>query len=722
MASLQKKCGFTFIGVLLLLQTVSAQENTTNREAFRLKMEETSDAIIIDGVIEEKVWMEAEVASNFHKVTPVDEGFPKSESEVRMLHDDRNIYIAITCWDSIPGRRPVESLRRDFSFGANDNFIVFIDTYNDQTNGFAFGISAVGAQWEGIQADGGFVSLNWDTKWRSGVKNYDDRWTAEFAIPYRSIRYKDGATEWGINFSRLDLKSGEKSAWAPVPRQFQTANLAFTGTLHWDKPLDKKGIRYAAIPYIFGQTVKSSPDAEAEFTSKIGMDAKITVSTSLNLDLSLNPDFSQVEVDQQQINLDRFELFFPERRQFFLENSDLFASLGSRSNRPFFSRRIGLNNPVLGGARLSGKIGDNSRIGLMNMQTQTSGDIAANNFTVAVFQQGILKRSNISAFFINRQLTDNSFSDRQDASNSVLGFDFNLFSEDNKWTGKLFYHQSLYENAGSDALTLSGNLVYDTPVFTMGVTQSYTGDNYKADVGFVRRTGIMNTNIESQYRFFPSSSKMASHGPGVELDFFRGEDFELRDRQLQLNYSFTWLDRSNLEISLEENFIRLIDDFDPTNTGGEKLIANNSYSWFLSQARFVSNPVDLVNYELGLGYGGYFNGSRLAVETTLSYRFQPFAKISALVSYNDIRLPDPYSSARLLLLGPKFDFTFTDKIFLTAYTQYNSQIDNLNLNIRFQWRFAPVSDFFIVYTQNTFTENFLLKDRGLAVKVSYWLN
>jgi hypothetical protein len=180
-------------------------------------------------------------------------------------------YIGIICYDTLPGKRPAESLRRDFSFGKNDNFIAFIDTYNDQTNGFAFGISAAGAQWEGIQANGGFVSLNWDTKWRSAVTNHPDRWVAEFEIPFRSIRYRDGATEWGINFSRLDLKSAEKSSWAPVPRQFQSANLAFTGTLHWNQPLPKKGIRYSLIPYVFGQVSKDIENQqETVWTPKVG--------------------------------------------------------------------------------------------------------------------------------------------------------------------------------------------------------------------------------------------------------------------------------------------------------------------------------------------------------------------------------------------------------------------------------------------------------------------
>ena len=236
--------------------------------------------------------------------------------------------MAITCFDPTPGKRPVESLRRDFNFGKNDNFLVFIDTFNDQTNGFSFGITPAGAQWDGMQANGGTVNTNWDIKWRSAVKSYDDRWVAEFAIPFRSMRYLGSAQEWGINFSRQDLKTNEKSSWAPMPRQFATATLAYTGSLVWDKPLSSSGTMFSLIPYL---SVKATQDNSAGEKIKLkpaaGIDAKVILSTSMNLDLTVNPDYSQVEVDKQQTNLDRFELFFPEKRQFYLENSDLFANL-----------------------------------------------------------------------------------------------------------------------------------------------------------------------------------------------------------------------------------------------------------------------------------------------------------------------------------------------------------------------------------------------------------
>ena len=710
------------IGFFLISNaTLMAQHISVNREHYQIKMNMSGNPIVLDGILDDPAWQTAQIAKNFHRVLPTDEGHPISDTEVMMAHDDNNLYLAVTCLDSIPGKRPVESLRRDFSFGRNDNFIVFIDTYNDQTNGFAFGISAVGAQWEGIQADGGFVSLNWDTKWSSAVKNYPDRWIAEFSIPFKSIRYKEGATEWGINFSRLDLKTGEKSSWAPVPRQFQTANLAFTGLLRWDKPLPKRGIHYSVIPYLFAQSTKNHQlNKEAELIGKVGLDAKLIVSTSLNLDVTVNPDFSTVDVDQQQINLDRFELFFPERRQFFLENSDLFASLGEEDNRPFFSRRIGLNNPVRAGARLSGKLGSRARIGVMNLQTGTEGDVFGSNFAVGVFQQQIFSRSNVTFFMVNKQVTDEEFLG-EDRYNRVLGLDVNLFSSDSRWTGKIFYHHALYPGRIEDAFTLSGKVVYDTPKLTLSLSQSYIGDDYNAEVGFILRKGVNKIAPQFQYRFFPQASKIANHGPDIDMEIFLDKDFVLLDRNNTISYSMTWLDRSTLTLSLMNSTIRLRNDFSPTGED-ELLPAGSRYQWTRAQAAYQSNPRSLFSYTGIVGYGGHFNGHRFQLSSELAFRVQPYGYIGLISSYNHIQLPDPYGNAEFILLGPKLDITFTDKIFLTTFTQFNNQLDNMNVNIRFQWRYAPGSDFFIVYTQNNYPDGFEIKNQGIAAKILYWFN
>lgn len=718
---------FALLLVVLFIWNTStkSQQNLVNRDSYKLRISKTKSTIEIDGILDDVVWKEAEKTGLFSRILPIDTGYASAQTEVMMCYDDLNVYLAVICHDTLPGKRPIESLRRDFSFGRNDNFIAFIDTYNDQTNGFAFGISSAGAQWDGIQANGGYVSLDWDCKWRSAVQNYPDRWVAEFSIPFRSIRYNEGDTEWGINFSRMDLKMNEKSSWGPVPRQFQSANLAFTGSLVWDEPLPKAGVRLSLIPYVSAKVVQDIEDEnKTTFKPGVGGDAKITFSTSMNLDLTFNPDYSQVEVDRQVTNLDRFELFFPEKRQFFLENSDLFAGLGKEYIRPFFSRRIGLDSPVMVGGRLSGKIGENFRLGLMDLQTGTKDTIPASNYGVIAVQQKIFSRSNIGAFLVNKQVTnipvDSSFSGNK--HNRVAGVDFNLATADNRWTGKAFYHQAFYPNASTDAFAMAGMVSYNTQNLAISYDQAYVGSNYQAEVGFVPRKGYNQISPTLDYKFFPSSERVANHGPGIEAVMFFKPDFSLTDRDIELNYEIVWLNRSSLSAEVENNYVMLQEPFDPTNTGGDSLTAGTDYNWNEVGFMFTSDARKLFNYAISSRYGGYFNGTRFNVSGEINYRVQPYGSLSIVASYNKIDMPQPYNSAELILIGPRLDITFTDKIFFTTFVQYNNQIDNVNINLRFQWRFAPVSDLYIVYTSNSYPEDFYTKNRALVVKLSYWFN
>ena len=718
---------FLFISAILFSgNTVSyAQSKGINRDKYRIHIARTDKAINIDGILDEEPWKTAERTGKFQRVTPTDTGYASAQTEVMLTYDETNFYIGIICYDPTPGKRPVESLRRDYSFMRNDNFMLFLDTYNDQTNGFAFGVSAAGAQTEGLQYDGTRILYSWDIKWRSAVKSYDDRWVIEFSIPFRSIRYFEGDNEWGINFGRLDLKTNEKSSWAPMPRQFPHCSLPFTGTLVWDKPMSKAGLRFSLIPYVTAKATRDNQAGEnAKLNGNAGFDAKMILSTSMNLDFTVNPDYSQVEVDRQQTNLDRFELFFPEKRQFYLENSDLFASLGSETVRPFFSRRIGLNNPVLAGARLSGKLGNNWRIGLMDIQTGEKEDIRASNYLVAALQRSVFSRSNISAFFINKQVmdikSDTSFTGNR--FNRVAGLEYNLASPDNRWTGKAFYHQSFQNSTTIEDAAMAANLTFSSQYLTATLNQSLVGAGYIAETGYVRRRGYYEINPIFQYKFFPNSNTVTYHGPGVKMDMFFTPSLSLTDRETQLSYSVEWTNKSITSIDVKETYIRLQAPYDPTNTGGVQLSADEDFHWKEVGASFISDTRKQFNVMLSSRYGGYYNGSRLTLNGEINYRFQPYGSLALVTTYNNISLPLPYNSAELLLIGPRLDFTFTDKLFFTSFIQYNNQIDNLNLNLRFQWRFAPVSDLFIVYTENSFPADYSIKNRGLVVKLSYWFN
>ena len=704
---------------------LSAQTNGINRGNYQIHIRRTNKPIKLDGVFDEEAWLTAERVGAFHRVTPTDTGYAIAQTEVMVTYDQNNLYIAAFCYDPTPGKRPIQSLRRDFNFSSNDNFMFFIDTYNDLTNGFAFGISEAGVQRDGIESNGDEVAYTWDTKWKSVVKSYDDRWTTEISIPFHSLRYFEGSKIWGINFGRLDLKTNEKSAWAPVPRQSKHNNLAFAGTLIWDEPLQKAGMGFSLIPYVAGKaTVDNQADGQTKWKGNAGFDAKMILSTSLNLDLTVNPDYSQVEEDQQVTNLDRFELFFPERRQFFLENTDLFADLGKNNVRPFFSRRIGLDVPVIGGERLSGQLGDNWRIGVMDMQTGSKANTPSTNFATVVLQRHVFSRSNVVAFLVNKQVTANYIDTLYSgySYNRVAGLEYNLASPNDRWNGKVFYHQAFYPGASFTSATASGSIIYSTQYLRATFDQSWVGADYVAEVGYIRRRGYVETSPGLKYTFYPSNSKILSHGPSADFDIIFNPDLNMTDRQTEFGYSIGWRNRNQLSFRVNEQFVKLNRSFDPTNTGGVKLDSGSDYNWKSAGISFSSDTRRLFYYAVNGGYGGYYNGTRLTVGTSFNYRVQPYGSVSVMANYNDISLPDPYSSARLFLIGPKLDLTLTDKLFITTFAQYNDQIDNLNLNVRFQWRFAPVSDLFIIYTGNSYTGDFTNKNRGLAVKLSYWIN
>ncbi len=678
----------------------------------------------VDGVLDEESWKVADIAKDFFRVLPMDTGYAETKTEVMMTYDEKNIYMAIICWDPLEGDNIIASLRRDFEFGKNDNFLVFIDPFQDKTNGFSFGSSAAGAQWDGLQSDGGNVGLEWDNKWESELVKEDGSHTHEFAIPYKTIRYKKGIDKWGINFSRLDLKQNEKSSWTPVPRQFSTSTLAFAGTLQWDQPPPPAGPNISLIPFVSGRSFKNHESGgETQYEFDGGLDAKIGVTSSLNLDLTVNPDFAQVEVDQQITNLSRFELFFPEKRQFFLENSDLFANFGDRNARPFFSRRIGLESAIVAGARLSGKINKNWRIGIMDMATSRvdSTSFPAQNYLVAALQRQVLKRSNLAFLFVDRSAMDLHPEDTlSNEWNRVVGMDFNLFTENNLWQGKTFLHGSITPDKQDISHALE--IGYRGQNLEVEWEHKYVGEDYVAEVGFVPRTGYTLLNPDIGYAWYPKSTVVNRHGPLMRNDIIFTSGWGFTDYKMTLQYQLLLLNTASYSIEYEENYIKLTQPFDPTNSGKDTLATGSEHQFGNIAATITSDKRNLFTYSLGGSYGGYFSGTRKNFQANISYRFQPFGSISLDMDYNLLTFADESNNSSFFLIGPKFDITFTDKVFLTTWIQFNNQVNNVNVNTRFQWRFAPVSDLFIVYTDNYYSETYRVKNRALVIKLNYWLN
>lgn len=725
---------FYLIGLILLLSLTSfSSENIftknknskvdsvvhKNNEDVILHVKRATGTIKIDGLINEPDWENAEKATDFKLVLPVDTGLAKSPSEVVMTYDNKAFYLGITFFDTVPGKRIVESFRRDFVFGNNDNVLVFFDPFLDQTNGFSFGASACGAKWDGTMSDGSAVNLNWDCKWDSKTVQYKDRWVTEMKIPFRSIRYKSGTDKWYVNFSRLDLKTNEKSSWAPVPRQFPTASLAYTGVLQWDEPLPRSKMMFSVIPYVFGSATRNFEAAgNTRYRKDFGFDAKFGITTSVNLDLTYNPDFSQAEVDQQVTNLDRYELFFPEKRQFFLENSDLFSNYGFGSVTPFFSRRIGLDAPVLAGARLSGKLDNNWRLGLMDMQTEKSSQQLSRNFMVTTVQRRIFSRSSIGIILVNKEVINEPASKDY---NRVAGIDYNLASRNNKWKGKMFYHQSFSPANPGKQFAQGANLSYNSKRLQLSLTEARVGENYNAETGFVRRTGYNQINPGAGFLWIPNK-RVISHGIRYDASYFYNMDYEEIDHDYAVSYQFEFKDKSTLAAGVKDFYTKLDRDFDPTRISDTTLTKGSEYSTNSGYVQYRSDVRRLFNFGTTLSGGGFYNGSIKTVEGILVYRYQPYMNFSFNFSYNDINLPAPFKKSEFWLLGPKLDLTMSEKVFFSTYVQYNEQIENMNINMRLQWRYKPVSDFFIVYTDNYYTGNWNARNRALVLKLSYWFN
>jgi hypothetical protein len=697
---------------------------------YKLNIYKTSSAINIDGIMDEEAWHAADIATNFHMMTPMDTSYANARTEVRMTYDDKNLYLIAICYHLVPGPYVVESLRRDFSFGKNDNFLLFMDPFDDQTNGFSFGANAAGAQWDGLMFDGGNVDLSWDNKWVSQVRNYDDKWIFEAAIPFKTIRFKKDITEWGISFSRLDVKTGEKSSWTPIPRQFPSASLAHTGSLVWDAPPPSTGLNISVIPYLMGGRYKNFGDGTStSYLKEFGGDVKVALTSSLNLDLTVNPDFSQVEVDRQVTNLDRYELFFPEKRQFFLENADLFANFGYRNIRPFFSRRIGLGMPISFGARISGKINKDWRLGAMNVQTDKMEELMmpSQNFSVMAVQRRVFARSNIGAIFINKQSL-NYFPDpiseiQYSRYNRNVGLEYNLASANNIWTGKAIVLKSFNSGNVENDIVHAANLRYNSRKLDVNWRHEYVGENYNAEVGFVPRRGYIRFNPEIRYLFFPKATSVLSHGPIFGSSIYLDKQGTPTDDETYIAYKVSFRNQSMFQTWVSNDYVKLLRPFDPTNYLGDTLARGTKHYWNAWGTEFISKPQSLLTYAFASRYGGYYaNGKRLNLTGEMGYRFQPYVSLAVNASFNKIELPELWGTTTFWLVGPKVDVTMTNSLFFTAYAQYNEQIKNLNLNTRFQWRFRPASDLYIVYTDNYVPETFSVKNRALVVKLTYWWN
>ena len=721
-----------------VLFTICAFSQTTNKS---VSVKFIDNPITLDAELSEDEWKNTKGASGFWQYFPLDSIQAKQQATIKFLFDDDNLYVGIKV-NALANDFIIPSLRRDFSAGGSDNITLLFDTFNDGTNAFIFGTNPYGIKREMLLSGGGSelrgFTMAWDTKWKCKTAIKEDHYIAEMIIPLSAFKYREGETKWRFNSYQFDTQDNERNTWVNIPQNQFIFNLAYMGEMIFEKPLGKSKTPVSIIPYINTITAKDFENDVSQTDLKFGGDAKFTIGNSLNLDVTINPDFSQVEVDQQVTNLTRFEISLPERRQFFIENSDLFADFGNnRDSNPFFSRRIGIakdangntiENNIIGGVRLSGKVNNNLRVGLLTMQTaeDIKNEIPTVNNSVITLQQKVFKRSNISVMFINKQATkEYNFLTDEDKYNRIIGLDYRLASEDNTWVGKYFLHKSFTQGVKDKNYSAGFSTQYFDRDFNVRLSGVYVGDNYESDLGFLRRTDIFKITPKIERTFWPIESAIQKHSFSITPIFiwkpdlnFKNSDYAVISRW-QANFKNT----GEFTAEMYNRFTYLFSTFDPTGTDGAiALPIDSSYKYTTVSLGYRSDKRKTLSYQIEPSIGTFFNGKKYSFEANLAWRIQPKFSGSLQVNYDKINLPDPYPDASIWLIGPKVDLTFNKSIFWSAFIQYSSQQKNIGINTRLQWRFAPLSDLFIVYNDNYFSNGFAPRFKSLNLKLTYWLN
>ena len=722
------------------------------------KVSFTNEKIKIDGVLDEAVWQNIEPMGEFWQYFPSDTLKAQHRTEVKMTYDNKYVYVSAKCYTRNK-KFVILSYRRDYRAGGNDNVTFIFDTFNDRTNAFLFGMNPLGVMREALlyngATDNSFFSEFWDNKWVGESQIYDDYWTTEVAIPFTTLRFKDETQQWLFKSYRFDTQINENSTLIRIPQNQIIMSLGYSIPVVFEKPLKKPGANISLIPYIAAGTGRDfvNPDNPNNGSRlNFGGDAKIGVTSGLNLDLTINPDFSNVEADRQIINLTRFDINLPEQRQFFLENSDLFSGFGSyvinpflppQSNlggagnqiiSPFFSRQIGIAkdsttglgvpNRILYGARLSGKIDDNWRIGLLN--TQTADDafkgISGANFTVASIQRKVFSRSNIAGIFVNKQTLHPDISPNLTPFNRVGGLEYNFTSRDSRWQGKAFYHQSFSESKPKNAFANGFSLMYSVLKYTFRWAHDWVGKGYDAEVGFVPRKDYFRINPTLGFSFYPRTKLVNRYSVGVALEQYTMPNVGVTDRTAGPFLSMFFNSSARMLFSINQNYTYLFSDFDALRSNGKlpSLKKGEGYTYYNASLNYFSDQRKKWWLFAQPLIGQYYNGTIMSLAGSLNYRYQPYIALAMNFTYNRIDLP--IGKNNVFLVGPRLDWTFSKSVFLTTFLQYNSQFENMNINTRFQWRFAPVSDFFLVYIDNYNTTNGQSRNRSIQAKVTYWFN
>jgi hypothetical protein len=698
-------------------------------QAFR-----ASDQPILDGdVINDPAWSSIEPITGFWQTQPF-EGQPASEeTEVRIIFDDQTFYLSVVCYDRDPSGIIVADSRRDSSLVDTDSFQFILDTYHDLQNGFVFGTNPAAIEYDGQVTNEGEGSgfgnrqqtgagrgfnLNWDATWAVRTQMGDFGWSAEFEIPFQTLRYNPNQDQiWGVNFQRNIRRRNETSFWAPLPLQFNLYRLSLAGTLTGLEIA--RGRNLLLTPYIRGDVLHRGSEDKTNWLGTAGGDIKYSVTPSLALDGTINTDFAEVEVDELQINLDRFNVLFPEKRPFFLENAGFFAVGAPGEVDLFFSRKIGIGPnqeiiPIIAGARLSGKVGSHYNLGLLNMQTQEMGGVApSNNFTTVRLSRELPNRSSIGGIFVNRQGMG-QYAAPEDY-NRTFGFDgrwgIGQFGEVSGFLAK-----TSTPNVSGDQYAYQIGSNYDSQAWILNATYTDVAPQFNPEVGFLRREDFRKLSTLVLRRFRPADLlSLQEIRPHVSFSGYWNHENIYETGRLHVDNHLEW--RSGAELHTGVNFTHeeLIDPFaiypGVVIQPGVYDNAEAQIVAFTDEGRWLSGGLRTIA-------GGFYGGSRLELTPTAKMRLGDRFNTEFSWSWKDINLPEGDFVANLVL--NRISYSFTPRIYIQSLIQYNDRAEVWSTNVRFAWLQAANTGLFIVYNDfRGFSHEILPPEKSLTVKFSH---
>ncbi|CAM1343111.1 conserved hypothetical protein [Tenacibaculum amylolyticum] len=693
----------------------------------------SNTSIDLDGELNESIWETLIPEKDFKNYIPNNGSLAPNTTVVKMFHNGEKLYISAVYTDVNPTVQ-IGSLKRDHigvSGAESDSFAIIIDTYKQQQSGFFFIVNMGGALIDALVArnrDGFRVNTSWNTIWNAKTSTKGNQKIYEIEIPLKALGYKVDSPEWGVMFHTRNIKLNEWTTNTAIDRNYQLFDLRFAKTFQVENLSENKTSRFAVTPAVTMNYAKDVTNNTDDTTLKPSVDVQFNVSSSLKLDATINPDFSQIDVDQQVTNLSRFSVFFPERRNFFLENSDLFTGLGVRGVNPFYSRRIGANSEISFGLKLSGNISKKTRLGVLNVATKSEDNSPSQNYGALVIQQQLSNAFTATGFLINRQETD-GFSFLNDY-NRVAGVNINYQSKNNKWTG-------LANIAGSATNNISGdNKFYNLGIWYNNINASghlgvrKIGTNYITDVGFTPRLynfdALTGTTIREGYtqassrisltKFYKNSTTFDRHRYFNMSNQSYWDDLgTITQATTVLNNDLVFKNQSSVYGGLRYEYVQLKYAFDPLNNGNP--ILPNLYQYLDFGMGYDSADNKQFQYGGDISYGSYYNGHKNRIRINTQYRLTPLARLQIRYERNGIDLNE-LGKATFHLARFTGEIFFSNRLNWTTYIQYNTQFDNFNINSRLQWEYKPLSYIYLVISDN-YNQDITRKNWGIAFKMNY---